>query len=81
MVLDCCDAWGCSGVLGCSSSSSVVVSLSLLEVSSFGGDSLVARRACQDGKGPQSAGRFGTGVVGCNSRSTSWHQYFSFDVS
>jgi hypothetical protein len=69
-----CGAWGRSGVLGCSSSSSSVVSSSLSEVSSFGVDPLVARRACQDGKGPQSAGRSGVGVLGCNSRSTSWFQ-------
>ena len=75
MALDCCCAWGRSGVLGCSSSSSSVVSSSLSdEVSSFGVDPLVVRRACQDGKGPQSAGRSGVGVLGCNSQSTSWFQ-------
>jgi len=78
---NCCDAWGRGGVLGCSSSSSAVVSSLLSEVSPFGGGPLVARRACQDGKGPQSAGRSGTGVAGCNSQSTSRHQYFSFDAS
>jgi hypothetical protein len=74
VVLDCCCAWGRSGVLGCSSSSSSVVSLSLSELSPFGVDPLVARRACQDGKGPQSAGCSSVGVLGCNSRSTSWFQ-------
>jgi hypothetical protein len=54
--LDCCSAWGYSGVLGCSSSLSSVVSLSLSEVSPFGVDPSVVQRACQDGKGPQSAG-------------------------
>jgi hypothetical protein len=33
-------------------------------------DPLVARHACQDGKGPQSAGCSGIGVSGCNSQST-----------
>jgi hypothetical protein len=60
--------------------SSLVVSSSLSESSTFGVDPLVARRACQDGKGPQSAGRSGVGVLGCNSWSTSWFQYFSFDA-
>ncbi len=80
MVLDCCGAGGRSGVLGCSSSLSLVVSSSLLEVSPFGVDLLVVRRACQDGKGPQSAGRSGIGASGSNSRSTSWFQKFSFDA-
>ena len=64
--LDCCGAGGRSGVLGCSSSLSLVVSSLLSEVSPFGVDLLVARRACQDGKGPQSAGHSGIGVSGCN---------------
>jgi hypothetical protein len=81
VALGCCDAWGRGGVLGCSFLSSAVVSSLLPEVSPFGGGPLVARHACQDGRGPQSAGCSGTGVAGCNSRSTSWHQYFSFDAS
>ena len=35
MALDCYDAWGCGGVRGCSSLSSVVVSSLLSEVSPF----------------------------------------------
>jgi hypothetical protein len=62
---DCCDAWGRGGVLGCYSLSSAVVSSLLSEVSPFGGGPLVERRACQDGRGPQSAGHSGTCVAGC----------------
>ena len=81
MASNCCNVWGCGGVLGCSSLSSAVVSSLLSEVSPFGGGPLVARRACQNGKGPQSADRSGPGVAVCNSRSRSWHQFFSFDAS
>ncbi len=59
MVLDCCGAWGGGGrdgILGFSLSLSVVVSSSLSEVSPVGEGPLAARRAFQDGRGPQSAG-------------------------
>ncbi len=39
-----------------------------------------ARQACQDRRGPQSAGWFGSGIEGWMSQSTSWHQYFLFDA-
>ncbi len=83
MALDCCGALGgggCGGILGCSSSSSVVVLSLLSEVSPVGEGPLAAQQVCQDGRGPQSAGWSGTGVAGCSSRSTSWHQYFLFDA-
>ncbi len=49
---ECYGIWGCGGVVGCFSSLSVVVSSLLSEVSSVHGDLVVARQACQDGKGP-----------------------------
>ena len=42
---------------------------------------VVLRWACQDRRGPRSVGRSGSGVAGWRRRSTSWHQYFSFDAS
>ncbi len=52
------------GMLGLSSSLSSNVLLSLLGESLVGGHPAVAQRACQDGRGPQSLGRSGSGVEG-----------------
>ena len=38
------------------------------------------QQVCQDGRGPHSVGRSGSGVAGWRRQSTSWHQYFLFDA-
>jgi hypothetical protein len=83
---DCCGVQGggggCGGALRCPLSLSVVVLLLLSGISSVGGEPAATGRACQDGRGPQSAGWSGSGIEeGWRSQSTSWHQYFLFDVS
>jgi hypothetical protein len=59
------------GALGLSSLLSSNVSLSLSGESLVGGCPDVARRACQDGRGPQSSGWSGSGVEGWRRRLTS----------
>jgi len=56
---------GCGGTLGGSSSLSMGVSLLLLSgISLVSGWPVVLRGTCQDRRGPQSVGRFGSGVAG-----------------
>jgi hypothetical protein len=55
---------GCGDTFCCPLCLSVVVSSSLLGISSVGEWPAIARRACQDGRGPQSAGWSGSGVEG-----------------
>ena len=80
------DVWGlggegCGGALGGSLVLSVGASLLvLLGLLSGGGWLDVLRRAFQDGRGPQSASRSKSGVVGWRRQSTSWVQYFLFDA-
>jgi hypothetical protein len=41
---------------------------------------VLACRACQEGRGPHSSGRSGSGVSWWVRRSISWFQYFSFEA-
>jgi hypothetical protein len=69
-LLRCLGAWRCPQLLFLVVCGCLIIAVGSVSIC---GGSLVVRCACQDGKGPQSAGRSVTGVVGCNSWSSISH--------